>query len=172
MVTKFLNFLKSLFKIKKTESKTESKKTMDIDIVIDIYRPTQTNPYSKCNKSNYVGVDSVEKIVNVKPEEKEEKTSEEIDLTISNVVNATKCKSFNIKKNEQSKSNSKYEVFDVVENKSLGGFPSLFKVAKRLSVSSKTISRHLQNKYSSKRDNKKNLDEVLFKQKYRITKLK
>lgn len=170
MVTKFLNFLKSLFKTKKTESKTSSKKTMDIDVVIEIYRPTQVNPYNKYKSPNSVEVDSVEKIE--PEEEKKETTSEEINLTIDNVVNATKCKSFNIKKNKQSKLNFKYEVFDVIENKSLGGFPSIFKIAKRLSVSSKTISRHLQLKYSDKRNNKKNLDEVLFKQKYRITKLK
>lgn len=160
-----IRILKSLFKKRKANRKNVSlspSKERENEIVLETYHPTQVNPYRSPKQP-------VSKLVFTKAVEESKSDTESINLTINKSVNATNCKSFNVKKGKQLKQEFEYELFDTVTNKNLGTFPSIFKVSKRLSVYPKTIKAHLQYKYGSKHD-KKNLDNILFKQNIRITK--
>lgn len=160
-----IRILKSLFKKRKANRKNVSlspSKEGENEIVLETYHPTQVNPYRSPKQS-------VPKLVFTNEVEESKSDTESINLTINKSVNATHCKSFNVKKGKQLKQEFEYELFDTVRNKNLGTFPSIFKVSKRLSVYPKTIKAHLQYKYGSKHD-KKNLDNILFRQNIRITK--
>ena len=160
-----IRILKSLFKKRKANRKNVSlspSKEGENEIVLETYHPTQVNPYRSPKQP-------VPELVFTKAVEESKSNTESINLTINKSVNATRCKSFNVKKGKQLKQEFEYELFDIVRNKNLGTFPSIFKVSKRLSVYPKTIKAHLQYKYGSKHD-KKNLDNILFRQNIRITK--
>ena len=160
-----IRILKSLFKKRKANRKNVSlspSKEGENEIVLETYHPTQVNPYRTPKQP-------VLELVFTKAVEESKSDTESINLTINKSVNATHCKSFNVKKGKQSVVNYEYEVIDVKTNENLGTFISIFKIAKKLHARPKTIKAHLQYKYGSKHD-KKNLDNILFRQNIRITK--
>lgn len=159
-----IRLLKSLFKKRKAIRKNilfSPSQEGENEIVLEIYRPTQANPYRTPKQP-------VPEMVLPTVEESKSDT-EVINLTINKSVTLTNCKSFNVKKGKPAAVNYEYELFDTKTNQSLGACPSAFKIAKALNVYPKTIKAHLQYKYSGKH-NEKNLDEILFRH-IRITKI-